>query len=251
MKQDTVTAAVVLIGDEILSGRTQDTNLNTIANFLAPMGIRVCEGRVIADDRDTIVGTVQAMSSAYDYVFTTGGIGPTHDDITAECIAEAFNKPITIRDDARKILEHWYAARDVELTDARLRMARIPDDATLIDNPVSGAPGFILENVHVMAGVPRIMKAMLHNVGPMLKGGIVLSSVELGGEGLKEGDLAKALGELAETMPEVSFGSYPWYSETDHGVRLVARSENTKLLETAKIALEELIKSQGATPFEL
>ena len=251
MKQDTVTAAVVLIGDEILSGRTQDTNLNTIAKFLAPMGIRVCEGRVIADDRDTIVETVRAMSSAYDYVFTTGGIGPTHDDITAECIAEAFNKPVTIRDDARKILEGWYAARDVELTDTRLRMARIPDDATLIDNPVSGAPGFILENVHVMAGVPRIMKAMLHNIGPTLKGGVVLSSVELGGEGLKEGDLAKALGELVETMPEVSFGSYPWYSETDHGVRLVARSENTELLETAKVALEKLIKSQGATPFEL
>ena len=251
MKQDAVTAAVILIGDEILSGRTQDTNLKTIANFLAPMGIRVCEGRIIADERETIVETVRTMSKSYDYVFTTGGIGPTHDDITAECIAEAFDKPISVRDDARRILQDWYATRDVELTDARLRMARIPDDATLIDNPVSGAPGFVLENVYVMAGVPLIMKAMLHNVGPTLDGGVVLSAVELGGEGLKEGDLATALAELAQNMPEVSFGSYPWYSEKDHGVRIVARSQKTTLLETAKVALEQLIRAQGATPFEL
>ncbi|ACT58318.1 competence/damage-inducible protein A [Hirschia baltica] len=243
-----VTAGVLLIGDEILSGRTQDTNLKTIADFLSPLGIRVAQARVIADDAATIIESVRALSSAYDYVFTTGGIGPTHDDITAECIAKAFNVGISVRDDARKVLEDWYAQTDSEVTDARLRMARIPDGARLIPNPVSGAPGFIIENVHVMAGVPRIMKAMLHNIGPNLKGGAIVYGRTLRADGLREGDIAVDLGILAEKMPDLSFGSYPWFTDSDSGVALVVRGVDEVRLEVAEKALIELATKLGKIP---
>ncbi|WP_018997956.1 competence/damage-inducible protein A [Hirschia maritima] len=246
--EKTVTAGVLLIGDEILSGRTQDTNLQTIAKFLAPIGISVAQARIIADEEGTIIDAVRTLSEAYDYVFTTGGIGPTHDDITAECVAKAFNTPISIRDDARKVLEDWYAQTDREVTEARLRMARIPDGATLIDNPVSGAPGFIIQNVHVMAGVPRIMNAMLHNIGPTLKGGSVVQSRTLRAAGLKEGDIAQPLGELAEKMPDLSFGSYPWYLEDNVGVALVVRGSDSDRLAEAETALIELAQNQGMIP---
>ncbi len=246
--EKTVTAGVLLIGDEILSGRTQDTNLQTIAKFLAPIGISVVQARIIADEEGTIIDAVRTLSEAYDYVFTTGGIGPTHDDITAECVAKAFNTPISIRDDARKVLEDWYAQTDREVTEARLRMARIPDGATLIDNPVSGAPGFIIQNVHVMAGVPRIMNAMLHNIGPTLKGGSVVQSRTLRAAGLKEGDIAQPLGELAEKMPDLSFGSYPWYLEDNVGVALVVRGSDSDRLAEAETALVELAQNQGTIP---
>ncbi len=246
--EKTVTAGVLLIGDEILSGRTQDTNLQTIAKFLAPIGISVAQARIIADEEGTIIDAVRTLSEAYDYVFTTGGIGPTHDDITAECVAKAFNTPISIRDDARKVLEDWYAQTDREVTEARLRMARIPDGATLIDNPVSGAPGFIIQNVHVMAGVPRIMNAMLHNIGPTLKGGSVVQSRTLRAAGLKEGDIAQPLGELAKKMPDLSFGSYPWYLEDNVGVALVVRGSDSDRLAEAETALIELAQNQGTIP---
>ena len=246
--ENKVTAGVLLIGDEILSGRTQDTNLKTIAEFLAPLGISVAQARVISDDEETIIDAVRTLSNAYDYVFTTGGIGPTHDDITAECVAKAFEAPISIRDDARAILEEWYAQTDRELTEARLRMARIPDGATLITNPVSGAPGFIIENVHVMAGVPRIMNAMLHNIGPTLKGGSVVRSRTLRAAGMKEGDIAGPLADIAKTMTDLSFGSYPWYLENDVGVALVVRGFDGARLDEAEKALFALAQGQGRIP---
>lgn len=243
-----VTAAVLLIGDEILSGRTQDTNLKTIADFLSPLGISVKQARIIADDKQTIVDTVRALSKAYDYVFTTGGIGPTHDDITAECIAEAFGVPISVRDDARQILEEWYHQKSETVTDMRLRMARTPDGADLIHNPVSAAPGFILENVHVMAGVPRIMKSMLHNIGPRLKGGAVVHSRTLRAKGLKEGEIAKGLGEIAVKMPDLSFGSYPWFEDNESGVALVVRGTDLSQLDEAAAVLSEFVSGLGFSP---
>ncbi len=244
----TVTAAVIMIGDEILSGRTQDTNLKTIADFLGPLGIQVREARVIPDVAEKIVTTVQEMSASYDYVFTTGGIGPTHDDITADCVAKAFGVSIDVREDARAVLEDWYSKRDSDVNEARLRMARIPEGADLIDNPVSGAPGFRLENVHVMAGVPRIMKSMLHNIGPTLKGGEVVEMRTVRTPNLKEGDVANALSEIAEEMPDLSFGSYPWFLEGDRGVALVVRGADTDRLNLAADKLEALARSQGGSP---
>ncbi|MEM9639295.1 MAG: competence/damage-inducible protein A, partial [Pseudomonadota bacterium] len=158
------TAAMMVIGDEILSGRTRDANMYHLAGQLTEAGIDLREVRVISDDRGAIIAAVQALSAAYDHVFTSGGIGPTHDDITADCIAAAFNKHIDVRDDARGILERHYANSGTELNAARLRMARIPEGADLIDNPVSEAPGFTLENVHVMAGVPSVFQAMVESL---------------------------------------------------------------------------------------
>ena len=161
----TVTAAVILIGDELLSGRTQDSNLKTIADFLAPLGVEVREARVIPDVHETIVATVQALRTAHDYVFTTGGIGPTHDDITADAVAAAFGRTIDVRADAVAILKPWYEARGQEINEGRMRMARIPAGAELILNPVSAAPGFMLGNVFVMAGIPSVMRGMLRMWG--------------------------------------------------------------------------------------
>jgi molybdenum cofactor synthesis domain-containing protein len=166
----TVTAGVVLIGDELLSGRTQDSNLQTIARFLAPLGVQVTQARVVADVPDAIVEAVHALRTHCTYVFTTGGIGPTHDDKTADSIAQAFGVGIDVREDARAILIEHYGGAD-KLNEARLRMARIPDGASLIANPVSKAPGFQLGNVFVMAGVPSIMRGMLEDIAPRLEGG--------------------------------------------------------------------------------
>ena len=160
------TAAMLVIGDEILSGRTRDANMHHLAGQLTDAGIDLKEVRVVSDDADAITGATRALAATHDHVFTSGGIGPTHDDITADCIAAAFDVPIDVRADARAILEAHYAKTKIELNAARLRMARIPDGAALIDNPVSGAPGFTLENVHVMAGVPAIFQAMVASVLP-------------------------------------------------------------------------------------
>ena len=162
---DTKTAAVILIGDELLSGRTRDINLQNIAEFLAPIGIQVAEARIVSDVQEHIVAAVNALRTTYDYVFTTGGIGPTHDDITADSIAAAFGVSIDVRQDALDIISERYRQTGVELTPARMRMARIPEGAVLVANPVSGAPGFQMENVFVMAGVPSIARAMLEDVG--------------------------------------------------------------------------------------
>ena len=206
------TAAMLVIGDEILSGRTRDANMHYLAGQLTGRGIDLKEVRVVSDDADAIVKAVQALSAAYTHVFTSGGIGPTHDDITAENVARAFGVPIFVRDDARAILEAHYAKSDQELNDARLRMARIPDGATLIDNPISGAPGFSLQNVHVMAGVPTIFNEMVQSVLPSLTGGapVLSQSLEIF---RPEGEIAGPLGQLAERYPALSMGLLPFYSQ--------------------------------------
>lgn len=248
MTQRQVKAAVLLIGDELLSGRTQDVNLQTIAKFLAPLGVQVAEARVVADVPDEIVAAVNALRAKYDYVFTTGGIGPTHDDKTADAIAAAFGVNIDVRDDARAILEAHYKG-GANLNEARLRMARIPDGASLIANPVSRAPGFQLGNVFVMAGVPSITRGMLQDVGHRLQGGAVVAAVTIRAKRVREGDIAAALQALEEAAPGVSFGSYPWFAPgEDYGVHLVARSADAAALAKAGEDLQALIRQKGAEP---
>jgi molybdenum cofactor synthesis domain-containing protein len=244
-----VTAGIVVIGDEILSGRTRDINVQQIAEFLSPLGISLIEVRIVSDDQPAIVEAVLALSARCDYVFTTGGIGPTHDDITADAVAAAFNRSIDVREDARQILERWYAKSDSEITEARLRMARIPDGATLIDNPVTGAPGFQLENVFVLAGVPKIARGMLEDVADRLTRGAVTHSISVRLEGAREGDLAAALGELQDQHPDISIGSYPWFEdlgggELKRGVALVARGTDQDALSKVAQALETLHSGQ-------
>jgi molybdenum cofactor synthesis domain-containing protein len=238
---------VLLIGDELLSGRTQDVNLQTIAKFLAPLGIQILEARIVPDTPARIIEAVNALRAAYDYVLTTGGIGPTHDDKTADCIAAAFGVHIGVRDDARAILEAHYKGRD-NLNEARLRMARIPDGALLIANPVSRAPGFQMGNVFVMAGVPSIMRGMLEDVGHRLKGGAVVRSRTVRAGGVKEGDIAASLAALEAGSPGVSFGSYPWFSADGYGVHLVARSADPEALERAGQAMAAIVRDCGLEP---
>lgn len=255
----TVTAAVLLIGDELLSGRTRDSNLKTIAEFLAPLGVQVREARIVPDVQATIVETVNHLRKTWDYVFTTGGIGPTHDDITADAIAAAFGRPIDVRADALAVLTAHYAARfanqtemSPELNESRLRMARIPDGADLILNPVSGAPGFCIGNVFVMAGVPSIMRGMLEDVGHRIEGGDRVHTATVRGRGMREGDIASALRKIAEATPDVGFGSYPFMKVlaegAEFGVNLVARSRDPARVAAAVDALVELAIEQGAKP---
>lgn len=216
------TAAMLVIGDEILSGRTRDANMYYLAGELCKSGIDLKEVRVVSDEADAIVSAVKTLSSQYTHLFTSGGIGPTHDDITADCVARAFDVPIDVRDDARAVLEAHYVQSGTELNEARLRMARIPDGATLIDNPVSAAPGFTLQNVHVMAGVPAIFKAMVASVLPGLTGGEpVLSDAVRIFRG--EGDIAGPLRDLADQFTDLSFGSYPFQKDGVFGAQIVVR----------------------------
>jgi molybdenum cofactor synthesis domain-containing protein len=245
-----VKAAVLLIGDELLSGRTQDVNLRTIAKFLAPLGVQVAETRIVSDAPEEIVAAVNALRVKYAYVFTTGGIGPTHDDKTADAMAAAFGVGIDVREDARQILEMHYKGKS-PLNEARLRMARIPDGATLIANPVSRAPGFQIANVFVMAGVPSIMRGMLEDVGPRIEGGAVMRSVTIRGAGLREGQIAAGLEALEEAAPTVSFGSYPWFNPDGVGVHLVARSPDAQALAKARDDLIALARSCGVEPEEV
>ncbi|WP_227286396.1 molybdopterin-binding protein [Boseongicola sp. H5] len=217
------TAAMLVIGDEILSGRTRDANMHYLAQELTKHGIRLSEVRIVPDDHDAIVGAVQVLSAGYDTVFTSGGIGPTHDDITAEAVADAFAVPIGIRDDARAILQEHYDRQGSTLNEARLRMARIPEGASLIDNPVSAAPGFTLHNVHVMAGVPTVFQTMVASVLPTLTGGAPLLSQSLR-IARGEGDIAGPLGKLATAHPEVEIGSYPFIKDGVYGASIVVRS---------------------------
>ncbi|TMM52790.1 competence/damage-inducible protein A [Sulfitobacter sabulilitoris] len=216
------TAAMLVIGDEILSGRTRDANMHHLAGELSKAGIDLREVRVVSDDRGAIIAAVQALARAFDHVFTSGGIGPTHDDITADCIAAAFGVKIDVRADARALLEDHYAKSEIELNAARLRMARIPDGATLIENPVSAAPGFTLENVHVMAGVPSVFQAMVSSVLPGLTGGAPLISETLRID-RGEGDIAGPLGDLAAEFPDLSMGSYPFQKDGRFGSNIVVR----------------------------
>ena len=233
-----VTAGILLIGDELLSGRTQDTNLATIATFLEPLGVEVREARVLPDDRDTIVSAVREFSGRFDYVFTTGGIGPTHDDITADCIAQAMGVGISERDDALAELRNKYA--DGELNAARRRMARIPDGASLILNPVSQAPGFQTGNVFTLAGVPQIMRGMLDDVGHRITGGERVHSISVVADGVGEGDAAEDLAAIEARHPGVSIGSYPWFNKALKGVSFVARGRDKDVLEAVRQELEAL-----------
>ena len=216
------TAAMLVIGDEILSGRTRDANMYHLAGRLTEHGIDLKEVRVVSDDPAAISGAVRALAGGYDHVFTSGGIGPTHDDITAENVAAAFNVPIDVRDDALAILAERAKRTGQELNEARLRMARIPDGATLIENPVSGAPGFTLRNVHVMAGVPVIFEAMVDSVLPTLTGGTPPTSESLMiFQG--EGQIAGPLGAIADDFPDLSIGSYPFQKDGAFGAQIVFR----------------------------
>lgn len=229
-------AAMLVIGDEILSGRTRDANMYYLAGELTKHGIDLREVRVVSDDPDAIVGAVQALSSAFDHVFTSGGIGPTHDDITADCIAAAFDTPIDIRDDARALLVEHYAKSGQELNAARLRMARIPDGADLIDNPVSVAPGFSLRNVHVMAGVPLVFQAMVATILPTLTGGAPLLSQTLRIH-RGEGDIAGPLADLATDFPDLSIGSYPFQKDGVFGSNIVIRGSDGAQVDAAMVRL--------------
>lgn len=242
-----VKAAVLLIGDELLSGRTQDVNLRAIAKFLAPLGVQVAEARVVADTPEEIIAAVNALRGQYDYVFTTGGIGPTHDDKTADAVAAAFGVHIGVRADARAILEAHYKGAS-NMNDARLRMARIPDGAHLIANPVSRAPGFQLGNVFVLAGVPSIMRGMLEDVGQRIEGGAVVRALTVRAKGVREGEIAEGLADLETAAGNVSFGSYPWFSPDGYGVHLVARSADEAALAQAGDDLLALIRARGVEP---
>lgn len=243
------TAAVLLIGDELLSGRTRDVNLQQIADFLSPIGVPVKEARIVSDEQAAIVEAVNALRARYTYVFTTGGIGPTHDDITADAIAAAFGVEISKHPEVMADLTQRYAAMETEFTEARQRMARIPDGASLIANPVSGAPGFQMENVFTLAGVPSIVRGMLEDVGHRLEGGDVIQSVTVRGRGLREGDIAEPLGALANAIRGVSFGSYPWFrSLQDSGVQIVARGTDADALSAAEDAICRLMRGAGVEP---
>lgn len=226
------TAAMLVIGDEILSGRTRDSNMYYLAGQLNEIGVDLKEVRVVGDEDGAIIAAVQALSAAYKYVFTSGGIGPTHDDITADSIAAAFDRNIGVRADARAILTEHYVKSGTELNTARLRMARIPDGATLIDNPVSAAPGFKLENVHVMAGVPTVFQAMVASVIPSLTGGAALISkthrIDRG-----EGDIAGPLGALAAAFPMLAMGSYPFQKDGKYGAHIVIRGNDEVQIDAA------------------
>ncbi|MEL6840395.1 MAG: molybdopterin-binding protein [Pseudomonadota bacterium] len=230
------TAAMLVIGDEILSGRTRDANMHHLAGQLTEAGIDLKEVRVVSDDRDAIIAATKALSSAYTYVFTSGGIGPTHDDITADCIAAAFDTPISIRDDARALLQAHYDRSGQELNTARLRMARIPDGANLIENPVSTAPGFTLHNVHVMAGVPSVFQAMVASILPTLTGGAPLLSRSL--RVMRgEGDIAGPLGLFADEYSDLAIGSYPFQKDGVYGANVVVRGTDAARLDAAMQAL--------------
>jgi molybdenum cofactor synthesis domain-containing protein len=238
--QGRVTAALLVIGDEILSGRTKDKNIGYIAEYLTAIGVDLSEVRVVSDDEDAVVEAVNALRARNTYLFTTGGIGPTHDDITADCIAKALGVGISHDPRAVALLRERYSNPE-DLNEARLRMARIPHGADLIENPISKAPGFMVENVIVMAGVPAIMQAMLDGVTPKLKTGKTISSVSIDSGGLPEGAYATGLGEVQKTHPGVIIGSYPHFDGQRFINQIVLRSRDEALLDKAKAAVIDLI----------
>ena len=234
------TAAVIIIGNEILSGRTLDINTQEIALRLGEIGVSLVETRTIADDRTMIIDTVRELSSKYDYIFTTGGIGPTHDDITAEAIAAAFNVGYTRSDEIYNILKNHYDKMGEKLNSAREKMAYIPESSKLLHNDATMVPGFVINNVFVMAGIPNIMKAMLKSAIPMLKRGTVVQSKTLEVM-MGESKIAISFEELQNKYKEVDMGSYPFTKNGIHGTALVLRSSNYNLLEKAFVELETII----------
>lgn len=235
------TAAMLVIGDEILSGRTRDVNAYHLAGRLAQVGIDLHEIRVVPDDHAVIVEALRSLSAAFDHVFTSGGIGPTHDDITADAVADAFGVGIDVRDDARALLQAA-VGKDRTLTPEHLRMARIPHGAELIANPLSNAPGISIGNVHVMAGVPAIFVAMLDAVLPSLEAGRPVLSRELRFE-VGEGRIAAPLRRLAEELSDLSFGSYPFRDGAVYGTNIVVRGTDDALIDQAIERLEAIRRS--------
>jgi molybdenum cofactor synthesis domain-containing protein len=240
-----VTACVLIIGNEILSGRTQDANLAFLAQGLNEVGIRLREARVIPDDPGVIVSTVNEVRNVFDYVFTTGGIGPTHDDITAQCLADAFGVPLIVHPEAKRLLETHYPPG--HLNEARLRMAMVPEGAVLLPNPISRAPGFQIGNVFVLPGVPNIMQGIFEQLKYRLVGGEKVLSRSVSCH-LGEGTLAKDLGALQERYPDVEIGSYPYFRRGDFGVTLVLRGTDLERLAEATDELKTLIRKLGGDP---
>ncbi len=240
-----VTAALLIIGNEILSGRTKDANLPYLAEHLSALGVRLAEARVVSDVESEIVASVNTLRGRYDYVFTTGGIGPTHDDITAASVAKAFGVAHELNAEAVALLEGHYEPG--QLNEARLRMATIPVGATLVQNPVSKAPGFRIGNVFVMAGVPKIMQAMFDGIAPTLIGGPPMRSRTLTC-GLPEGTLAKSLGAIQDRHPDIDIGSYPYFRAGEFGVSVVLRGIDKSHLDTAAGEVAAAIRELGAEP---
>jgi molybdenum cofactor synthesis domain-containing protein len=236
------TAGVLVIGDEILSGRTKDRNIGFIADTLTDIGIDLLEARVVADSEAAIVEALRALAGRYDFVFTSGGIGPTHDDITADSVAKAFDLPIGVDQRAVDLLMPFWKGRGIEPNESRLRMARIPEGAKLIPNSVSAAPGFVVKNVFVMAGVPSIMQAMMDEVVKMLPvSAKVLSETIEAARG--EGDIAVPAATVQKAFPGVRIGSYPYHDGQKFTTRLVLRSRDAELLKVAKAAMEAALKA--------
>lgn len=240
-----VTAALIIIGNEILSGRTKDANLAYLGDALNTLGIRMMECRVVADIPDAIVAAVNEMRAAHDYVFTTGGIGPTHDDITSECIAMAFGLPFGPNPEAVAILDDYYRPED--RTEARYRMAKTPEGAILIENPVSKAPGFQVENVFVLPGVPRIMQAMFGGLRHRLVGGAPMISRTVT-SGVPEGKAGQGLGEIQERYPDTEIGSYPFFRDGKPGANIVVRAQDADQVDAAMDDVVKLLISLGGEP---
>jgi molybdenum cofactor synthesis domain-containing protein len=237
-----ITAAVLVIGDEILSGRTKDKNIGYIADYCTAIGIDLKEVRVVSDDEAAIVSALDALRQKWTYVFTTGGIGPTHDDITADCVAKAFGVPLDVHPEAVAILKERLAKTGGELNEARMRMARIPRGAALVPNKVSGAPGFWMGNVITMAGIPSVMQAMLDEVAPKLKTGAKLLSETIRADA-KEGDVGTELGAVAKAHPDTIIGSYPFMDDKlGPNTNIVVRSRDAAKLAAAKTAVEAMLK---------
>jgi molybdenum cofactor synthesis domain-containing protein len=247
MSADIVTAAVLIIGNEILSGRTQDTNVAHIAQTIGEWGIRLREVRVVPDVEQEIVDAARALSERYDYVFTTGGIGPTHDDITAECIAKAFGRGILIHPEIAARIEARPAPPDVMA--ARLLMARVPEGAALIDNPTGGPQGFVIGNVYVMAGIPIVMQGMLSTLKGKLRGGAVVRSLAVTAH-LGESQIAAALGEIQRRYPEIDLGSYPFAKDGRYGTTLVMRGTDETALAKMRDEVRAVIVAAGEVPHD-
>ncbi len=238
------TAAMIVIGNEILSGRTQDKNINYVANALSEKGVNLREVRIVPDIEVEIIDAARAMSAKYDYVFTSGGIGPTHDDITAACIAKAFDRELETNKEAYAILEAHYGVD--EFTPARQRMTKMPVGAALIPNPVSGAPGFVIENVHVMAGVPRIMQAMMDDVAANIQGGDVVHSLTVACP-LMESVIAQGLGDIQDQYTDIDIGSYPQFRDGVLSVNVVLRGTDQDKLKIVADEVQSLIDALVAT----
>lgn len=242
------TAAIIVIGDEILSGRTKDKNIGWLAEQLGAMGITLREARIIPDIKQVIIDTVLELSAQCDLVFTSGGIGPTHDDITTDAIAAAFGKQVIRHPEAEAVLQKHYQNTDLEFNAARQKMADIPMDATLIDNPLSAAPGFILENVHVLPGVPSILQAMFEGLSARLPGGVVMTRITVQCA-TGEGSIATILADVQAAHDGISIGSYPWFKPGNFGTAVVISGLDEVVARQAAEAVAAAVRAFGAEAF--